>query len=291
MQTVVPNIWCNSNALEVAEHYATIFPNTEITNVVRYPTEGLLDFQQPMAGQPLTVDVEIQGYQLTLINADDTFRPNPSISFMVTSANKQLTQALWDGLHEGGRVLMDLGEYPFNPFYGWVEDKFGVSWQLMTSPDAETYIYPSLMFCGRAQNRAHEAIQRYVEVIDGSAIKQVVTYADFGHALGGVITKDSVVFSTFTLAGQKFGAMDSAVPQDFDFDCGLALLVNAHGQEQLDRYWNALSAVPEAERCGWLRDEFGLAWEIVPDNLDELMSRPGAYEKLMSMGKIIIADF
>ncbi|AHI21814.1 VOC family protein [Corynebacterium vitaeruminis] len=292
MQTIVPNIWCNGNALEIGQFYADAFPKSKITGIVRYPTEGLLDFQKPMAGQPLTVDVAIAGYKITLVNADDTFAPNPAISFMVTSPTPEATRALWDRLVAGGTVMMELGQYPFNPLYGWVEDKFGVSWQLLTDASGTApYIYPNFMFCGRSQNRAAEAIETYTGIFPDSAVERVVTYGEMGTPANGVIEEDSVVFSTFTLAGQTFGAMDSAVKQPFDFNCGVAMLVNAHGQDEIDRYWQALSAAPEAERCGWLQDRFGVAWEIVPDNLGELMVRPNAYEKLMKMGKIVIDEF
>ncbi|WBT09152.1 VOC family protein [Corynebacterium sp. SCR221107] len=291
MQKIVPNIWCNGNALEVGEFYADTFPKAKVTTIVRYPTEGLPDFQKSMAGKPLTVDVDIDGYRMTLVNGDDHFAPNPTISFMVTSPSEEATCALWDALAAEGAVMMEFAQYPFNPLYGWVEDRYGVSWQLLTDEAATVpYIYPNIMFCGQSQNRAKEAIETYTSIFDDSEITHLVTYGEMGTPANGVITQDSVVFSTFTICGETVGAMDSAVAQNFDFDCGVALLVNAHGQQQLDRYWDSLSAVPEAEQCGWLRDKFGLWWEIVPDNLDELMAKPGAYAKLMGMGKIVIDE-
>ncbi|AZA12201.1 VOC family protein [Corynebacterium gerontici] len=187
---------------------------------------------------------------------------------------------------------MPLASYDFNEHYSWVQDKFGVSWQLLThtEPTGLPAIYPSLMFCGQAQNRAAEAIDRYTKLFDGR-VNQKVTYGEIGQGANGVIEPDSVVFATFELFGETIGAMDSAVKQPFSFDGGVALLVNAHGQGEIDRYFDGLSAVPEAERCGWLRDEFGVSWEIVPDNMGELMTKPNAYEKLMGMGKIIIEEF
>lgn len=304
MQKLVPNIWCNQNADEVAQFYAETFPNAETTNHQRYPTEGLLDFQQPMAGKTLTIDVSIDGFLITMINADDTFTPNPSISFMINNtAGREETDRLWSCLTDGGQVLMPLQEYPFNEYYGWVQDRFGVSWQIMThqaNKCEQPYIYPHLMFGGAAQNRAAEAMEHYTQVFDDSRVLAQTTYGDMGQPDPDdqnptdpqtPITARSIVFGLAELAGQTVGFMDSGVRQPFSFTGGVALLVNAHGQDQLDRYWDSLSANPDAEQCGWLQDKFGLAWEIVPDNLDQLMQRPGAYQKLMQMKKIVIADF
>lgn len=292
MQRIVPNIWCNGNADEMAEFYLAAFDDAHKVAHQRYPEAGLLDFQQPMAGKTLLIELSLRGFHIMLINADDTFTPNPSISLMVSNPTPEATTALYQHLAEGGLALMPLGSYAFNEHYAWVQDKYGVSWQLFTHtpPTDLPAIYPSLMFCGQAQNRASEAMDRYTELFGGQ-VTQKVTYGDLGQGGNGVIEPESVVFATIELAGQTIGVMDSAVEQPFSFDGGVALLVNAHGQEAIDHYFDGLSAVPEAERCGWLRDEFGVSWEIVPDNLGELMAKPNAYEKLMGMGKIIIKDF
>ncbi len=292
MQKIVPNIWCNGNADEMAEFYLAAFEDAHVVEHQRYPEEGLLDFQQPMAGQTLLIELSLRGFHIMLINADDTFTPNPSISLMVSNPSVEATTKLYKHLSDGGFALMPLDSYDFNEHYAWVQDKFGVSWQLFshTEPTDLPAIYPSLMFCGDAQNRAGEAIERYTKLFSGR-VTQKVTYGEIGQDANGVIEPESVVFATFELAGETIGAMDSAVKQPFSFDGGVALLVNAHGQEEIDHYFHGLTAVPEAERCGWLRDEFGVSWEIVPDNMGELMAKPNAYEKLMGMGKIMIEEF
>jgi predicted 3-demethylubiquinone-9 3-methyltransferase (glyoxalase superfamily) len=100
-----------------------------------------------------------------------------------------------------------------------------------------------------------------------------------------------VMFSDFTLGNEWIAAMDSGVEQDFSFTEGVSLSVACADQEEIDRLWNALSSVPEAEQCGWCKDRFGVSWQIVPANMDELMQRPGAYQKMMDMKKIEIAGF
>ncbi|AZA14540.1 VOC family protein [Corynebacterium choanae] len=290
-QCIVPTIWCNGNADEVAAQYRDVFGDVEIIDHQRYPEEGLLDFQQPFAGKTLTIELAIRGFRLLLINADDTFTPNPTISLMVSNPDRAATQQLYAGLAADGFVMMPLQEYDFNPYYCWVEDKFGVSWQLFTheEPVDLPAIYPSIMFCGAAQNRAAEALTHYTEVFSGEILNKV-TYQDMGQGDNGVITGDSVVFATFTLEGQLFGAMDSAVEQPFHFGGGVALMVNADDQTAINHYFHALSADPAAERCGWLRDKFGLAWQVVPSNLSEFMQRPNAYAKLMGMRNIVIDE-
>ena len=79
--------------------------------------------------------------------------------------------------------------------------------------------------------------------------------------------------------------------QDASFTCGVSLMVECDGQAELDRYWEALSAVPEAEQCGWCADKFGLSWQLIPDNLGELMTKPDAFSTLMNMKKIEISAF
>ena len=101
---------------------------------------------------------------------------------------------------------------------------------------------------------------------------------------------ERIVYSEFELAGQRFSAFDSPVDRDFRFTPGFSLQVDCDGQEQIDRVWDALSSVPEAEQCGWLVDRFGVSWQVVPADMAELMHRPNAYDHLMRMGRIVIAD-
>lgn len=293
MQKIVPNLWFDHTAEEAAQFYSSVFPNSRIVDIQRYPTEGLLEFQKELAGQPVTVEFELGGYRMVGINAGAEFRPNPSVSFFVNfdpsvddQAREHLDE-LWAALTAEGSVLMPLQEYPYSRRYGWVEDKWGVSWQLMlTNPEGEPrpFIIPSIMFGSTVQGRAKEAIDYYLGLFGGRP-GTIATYPAEAGPISG-----EVMFADFQLLGEWLAAMDAA-DQDFTFTPGVSLLVYCHGQEELDRWWAALSAVPEAEQCGWCQDKFGLSWQLVPDNLDELMAGPDAYAKLMSMGKIEIAAF
>lgn len=314
-QKIVPNIWCNRNAEDVGAFYASVFPGASSEVEARYPDTGLLDFQQDFAGAPLTVGLRVPDprgehpFRFTLINAGDEFRPNPSISFMLNfdplffgaqggEADAQAARAaidrLWGLLAEGGAPLMPLDEYPFSPYYGWVRDRYGVNWQLMLTDaggDPRPFVIPALMFDGPAQNRAAEAAELYVDLFahapGGAEVGHRAPYgAPTGHA-----SAEALAFGEFRIGEQWFMAADNGSGVDHGFTCGVSLEVRCEDQTEIDRLWKGLSAVPEAEQCGWCRDVFGVNWQVVPENLDELMARPDAYGRMMGMKKIVIADF
>lgn len=295
MQKIVPNLWFDHTAAEAAAFYAQVLPNTRVTGTEYYPTEGLADFQADFAGSELVVNLDVDGLEFVLINAGPEFRPNPSISFFLNFDPSRDPQArehldeVWAGLVDGGMELMPLGEYDFSPHYAWVQDRYGVSWQLMLTNAAgepRPFVVPSLMFTGGVRNRAEEAMKFYADLFGGTASVPARYPQQTQLAAPG-----SVMFGEMNLFGQWFAGMDSPVEHAFNFDPGVSLQVNCAGQEELDRFWAALSTVPEAEQCGWCVDRFGVSWQLVPDNLGELMSRPGAYAKLMGMKKIEIAAF
>lgn len=291
MQFITPNLWFNRNAEEAVRFYLDSFPESLITATHHYPSEGLQDFQIDFAGDILSVNFQLGDLEFVAINSGDEFRPNPAISFMVnfdpltkSNAAEQLN-GLWARLIDGGRILMPLQSYPFSKLYGWVEDRYGVNWQLiLTDPAGEPrpHIIPSLMFGGPNQNRAREAIDRWRAVFADTRVGTVAEYPE----QTGPATAGALMFSEFTLGGQWFTAMDSAVEQDFTFTEGVSLSIACKNQDEIDYYWDALSRVPESEVCGWCKDEFGISWQIVPELIDEIMTRPRAYEKVMAMKKI-----
>lgn len=296
MQKIVPSLWFDHVAADAARFYAEAIPGTTVTDTQYYPLEGLLDFQQEFAGKELTVEFEVQGYRFVAINAGPEFRVNPSVSFMLNfdpSRDERAREHLdevWAALSDGGTELMPLGEYEFSPHYGWIQDRYGVSWQLiLTDPAGEPrpFVIPNLLFGGSAQNRAGEAMEYYVSLFEGARAGNVWRYPDaVGPAPAG-----SIMFGELNLFGQWFALMDSAVEQDFTFNPGVSLMLQCEDQEELDRYWHELSAVPEAEQCGWLVDRLGLSWQVVPANMRELMQAPGSFEKLLAMKKIEISAF
>lgn len=289
MQKIVPNLWF-ADAEEGGRFYADALPGATSRVTARYPEEGLLDFQREFAGQPLTVEVDIDGTRLVLIGAGDQFRPNPSISFMLNfdpsrdpGARERLDE-VWSALADGGEVLMPLGEYPFSPRYGWLSDRYGVSWQLILTDaegDPRPFVMPSLLFTDPARPSARAAMEFYTGLIPESEIGMIAPYDD---------APDTVMFADFTLARQWFTAADSQISHDFTFGYGVSLQIDCADQAEIDRYWEALSSDPEAEQCGWCRDRFGVSWQVVPADMEQLTENPGAYAAMMSMKKIVIAE-
>lgn len=296
-QKIIPNIWFNENAEEATAFYIDAFGDGEITRTDYYPTENLPDFQKEFAGKPLTFEFRLKDMTFIAINAGPEFTPNPSLSFMVNfdpsrdeGAKEQLNN-LWNKLIDGGTALMPLQEYPFSKWYGWVQDKYGVSWQLiLTDPNGEPRpaIIPALLFGGAAQNRANEAIEYYTSVFSNARKGASFTYDE----QTGPATPGSIMFADFMLENQWFVANDSGVEQPFTFNEGISLMVNCKDQAEIDELWSKLSHVPEAEQCGWCKDKFGVSWQIVPgNNMDELMKTPGAWQILLKQKKIIIAEY
>jgi predicted 3-demethylubiquinone-9 3-methyltransferase (glyoxalase superfamily) len=183
----------------------------------------------------------------------------------------------WRALSEGGTELMPLGEYPFSKRYGWIQDKYGLSWQLMLVEEGATgkKITPNMLFTNEACGRAEEAIKYYVEVFDNSAVGTMSRYAP-GEA---ELPKAKINYGAFTLDGGEFSAMDNGFETDFRFNEAFSFIINCKGQSEIDYFWKMLSAVPEAEECGWVKDKFGVSWQIIPTLIHEMM-RYGSKEQI-----------
>lgn len=291
MQRIVPNFWFDHNAEEAVNFYLSVFKDGKINATLHYPKteeEGLADFQKDLAGKVLTIDFEISGFRFTAINADTTFKPNPSISFFYTCNSKEESDALWEQLADGGKALMELGEYPFSKYYGWVQDKYGFSWQLMLNNpegDKRPKIVPSLMFTKDRDGQAEDAMKFYTSVFKESEISKNLNYypSEMPDRTG------KISYADFRLFDQWFAVMDGGRDHDFNFSPAISLMVLCNDQEEIDYYWEKLSANPEFEQCGWLEDKYGVSWQITPENIDELIKLPGAFKRMMSMKKLDIA--
>ncbi len=298
-QKITPNIWFQANAEQAVAYYTTQFPGGRILSTFYYPKsaeEGLADFQLDFAGKALTIDFELGQYQLTAINAGPEFKVNPSISFMLNFDPSKNIHAqdrmddLWCKMSDESKVLKDIDAYPFSGRYGWLQDRYGVGWQFIleeASSERRPFIMPSLLFTGKVTNRAEEAIQFYTSVFEDANVGPLAYYPEDT----GPAKKGSLMFGEFQLFGQWFAAVDSAVEYDFTFNEAVSLSVSCKDQAEIDYYWNKLSSDPQFEQCGWLKDKFGVSWQIVPENIEELMARPKAYANMMKMKKLVIKDF
>lgn len=275
-QKIVPHLWYDKEAKEAAEFYISIFPDSKISNVTT--------IHDTPSGDSDIVSFEVWGQKFMAISGGPFFKLNPSVSFIVNfdpSRNQDASEKLneiWSKLSEGGTVLMPLDQYPFSEKYGWIQDKFGLSWQLiLTNPEGEERpaLVPSLMFVGDQCGNAEEAIHFYTSVFQNAKQGLIAHYPK-----GMEPDKEgTVMFSDFMLENQWFAAMDSAHEHKFRFNEAFSFMVYCDTQEEIDHYWERLSAVPEAEQCGWLKDQFGLSWQIVPNAMGEMMSK-GTPEQL-----------
>lgn len=191
------------------------------------------------------------------------------MSFFVSCENQQEIDMLWDKLSDGGTVMMKLDKYPFSEKYGWVQDKFGVSWQLII-PARKQKIAVCLMFTGEHHKQAEDAINFYLSVFKNSDIIQLEHYK------AGEGPEGAVIHAKFELNGQEFIAMDSQMELPYTFNPSISLVVNCATQEEVDYYWITLSqgGNKNAQQCGWLQDKFGISWQIVPTILPELLNDP-----------------
>ena len=269
MQAIIPHLWYDKEAKEAAEFYTTLFPESTIMNVTT--------LHDTPSGDCDVVSFILWGYSFQAISAGPLFKFNPSISFMVnfdpshdTDAQTRI-DAVWAQLVAGGTVLMPLDTYPFSERYGWVQDKYGLSWQLiLTNPEGEErpLIIPSLMFVGDVCGKAEEASEFYLSVFKNAQRGAIARYP----AGMEPDQEGTVMFTDFKLEGQWFAAMDSARMHDFTFNEAISFIVRCDTQDEIDYYWDALSAVPEAEQCGWLKDKYGVSWQIVPTAMDALLA-------------------
>ena len=275
-QVITPAIWCDGTADEAAQFYTDIFRDASITE------------QAP----GLAATVSIHGFKLSLINGGNQYAPNPSISCILNFdpllfGGEEQARAYLDELYKRlstGGVLMELGEYPFSPRYAWVRDRFGMTWQLMlTDPDGDPrpFVIPSFMFGGTNHAHAEEATDAWIALFDNAHRGALYRYKE-----GGPLDAGAVMFTDFTLRDTWMAATDSGTFHDFTFTPGVSMIVSCRDQEEIDRYWAGLSAVPEAERCGWCVDRWGVSWQVVPHNIAELMADAATRDKILHMGKI-----
>lgn len=295
MQKITPNLWFNGNAEEAGGFYASVFPDTKVVATTHYPKskeEGLADFQQNMAGKVLTVDFEIMGFRFVAINAGPEFTPNPSISFFITLDSKEEIDAVWNKLTGGGKELMSLAKYPFSEYYGWVQDKYNVSWQLTlnnSEGDQQPKVMPSLLFTQDKSGKAKEARDFYLSVFQHS--KEGITALFEEDAPMGQ-KKGDVMFSDFMLENVWLAAMDGGNPHGFTFNEGVSLSISCKDQDEIDYYWEKFTKDGGEESvCGWLKDKYGMSWQVAPANMEELMKKPDAFKTMMQQKKIIIAEY
>lgn len=277
---IFPCLWFDEESKQAAEFYCQVFDG-KIT-----------------ADTPVVMNIELFGQKLMLLNGGPHFKTNPSISFMVICSTEDEVQKYWDKLIDGGMALMALDSYSWSKKYGWVQDKYGVTWQLFLGDKPESQkIVPTMMFIHQNNGKAMEAMEFYTRTFPNSNIGNILRYGDGGEGHPISEPAENIQHAQFTIDGYSFYCMDNSYDHQFDFNEGISIVIMTDDQAETDHLWNTLISDGGRESmCGWLKDRYGLSWQIVPKRLIELMndSDPSKAQKvvqaMMKMQKIVIQE-
>ncbi len=176
-QKITPHLWFDSQAEEAAKFYTSLFNDSKIGRTASYGKAGFEIHGQP-EGKLMTIEFELEGQKFLGLNAGPYFKFTPSVSFHVKCKTKDEVDAIWKKLSSGGTVLMELGKYPFSEKYGWCNDKYGLSWQVIFAGKSEIQqkITPILMFVGDVCGKTEEALNFYTSVFHNSKVDNIIRY-------------------------------------------------------------------------------------------------------------------
>lgn len=248
-QKITPFLWYDGKAQEAAQFYTSIFNNSSIDS-----------------SNPMITNFNLNGFQFMALNGGPQFKFTNAISLFVTFNTESQIDAVWEKLSQDGIVLMELNAYPWSKKYGWITDKYGLSWQLFLG-EKDQQITPSLLFVKEQVGKAEDAINLYQSLFENS---EIVLMDRFGDNFPGM--ENSIQFCEFTLNGQSFNAMESHIEHDFNFNEAFSFFISCENQEEVNYFWDNLIADGGQEsQCAWLKDKFGVSWQVVPKLLMKLM--------------------
>jgi len=272
-ENITPCLWYNGQAQEAAALYCSVFTDAKIT-----------------AQSPIVTAINVSGHSITLLDGGPMYKPNPSISFFYICEKEDELNKIWNAFSKEGTVLIPLDKYPWSEKYGWINDKFGISWQIALGnlSDVGQKITPCLMLTDKQYGRADEAIAHYSSIFKNVKVDGILRYG--ANELPD--QEGKVKHAQFALNDQKFMIMESAAPHNFTFTEGISLTIHCETQKEIDYYWEKLTESGAESMCGWLKDKFGVSWQIIPTVLNKIMSDPAkagkAAQAFMSMRKLNI---
>lgn len=269
MRQLISALWFDKEAEEAVNFYTSIFENSRI---IRRET-----FKDTPIGDSESIDFELENLSFEAFNGGERADFNSSISIMVSMATDKEVDALYAKLSVGGVDLMPLDSYPFSERYAWVQDKYGVTWQIMVDENSavKQKLKLNLLFSGESCGKAEAALNYYHEVFNQSEIEAISHYSE-GEAED---SRAKVNYSELSINGQKLTLMDHGLGGDFNFNEAYSLMILCGSQAEIDYYWDKLSHDPDFEQCGWLKDQFGVHWQIMPVRLYELMKNGSEEEQ------------
>lgn len=278
---IVPHLWFDKEAKEAAEYYTSLFPNSEITNVTT--------ISGTPSGNVDIVNFKLWGVDFSAISAGPIFKINPSVSFFVYCGSGSEIERLYTKLIDGGFALMQLAKYPWSEKYAWVQDKYGVSWQLdIGQINSAKKIVPAFLFANEKSARVKEAVDFYCNIFPNS---EKIMDSPWDKSAG--MPEGSLLFAQFKLNNYIFNGMSGGtMKHEFDFNEALSFMIYCKDQNEIDYYWNKLSDGGVEQPCGWVKDKFGVSWQIVPVEMDEMMRTKDkeqlekVTEAILKMGKL-----
>jgi predicted 3-demethylubiquinone-9 3-methyltransferase (glyoxalase superfamily) len=267
-QLITPFLWFENQLEEAVNTYVLLFPKSKITNKV------YLSSDSPHAGKVLTSSFTLAGQEFAGINGGSHFKINPSISFYVACKSVREVNKYWKALIEGGSVMLPINKYPWSERYGWLQDRFGMTWQITLDKNIPQKITPSMLFTEGVHGKGREAFEFYTTLFENSALLHASYYQK---GQNEYTTEGMVLFSLFNLNGQFFIIMDAGMPQPYTFNEGLSYIINCETQAEVDYYWGKLTENGGQESmCGWCKDKFGVSWQVIPSLLFKLMGDKNA---------------
>ena len=268
---IYPCLWFDNQSKEAATFYCSIFKNSKI-----------------ITDTAVVTSFELNGKQFMGLNGGLIFKITPSISFSVNCDSANEADRIWNILIDGGQAMMEIDKYPWSERYGWLIDKFGMTWQISStgSNNGELRILPSFLFTDKRFGQAGDAVEFYSSVFEKSATNVMVLYPENDPNEG------KVMYSEFSLNGAEMIAMDGPGDHNFTFNEAVSMVVLCDTQREIDYYWEKLTEGGEESMCGWLKDKFGVSWQIVPAILPKLMAdpekAPGVFDSFKNMRKLEI---
>jgi len=282
MQHLSTCLWFDDQAEEAARFYTETFGG-KVGATAKY-TEASAQQAGRAVGSTLTVSFEMANLKVLALNGGPVFKFTPALSFFVGCESEEEIDLLWSTLNEGGTTRMGLDKYPWAEKYGWTSDKFGVEWQLILSPRSSK-IAPALLFTDKIFGRGKEAVDFYTSVFPNSKIEMLANEPQSG----------TILHCAFTLNDQPFVLMEGAGTHGFTFNEAFSVVVSCETQKEIDFYWNKLAeggGTPGP--CGWLKDKFGVSWQVNPSIIEKYANDPVKFAKAMTVvmksSKLVIAD-
>ncbi|MEJ5351366.1 MAG: VOC family protein [Melioribacteraceae bacterium] len=278
INSITPCLWFDYQAEEAVKFYTSLFSDSRIKRIIRYGKEGF-EFHQKPEGSVMTVEFELNEQPFLALNGGPIFKLNESISFYVYCGSEDQINFLYENLSEGGSVNMPLDKYFWSNKYAFVTDKYGVSWQLdVEDVNSLQKIVPSLLFVNEKFNLVKEAVEHFTSIFPNS--KMIMEYP-YDKSMN--LPEDTLLFAQFELNNYLFNAMSGGtIKHNFDFNEAISFIINCDTQDEIDYYWQKLTEGGEEVQCGWLKDKFGISWQVVPKILNDLLNDPSKKSKVMN---------